>query len=560
MEIRILSQDASSQDRTEPALVILHKGVELRWNIPSKELDFQFDIFEQINGYWAQCQPSTQDEIFKIYEKIYGVFQSIWDIGVRTAALRPLIRDLMDYHPQEDIFMWAWSRANIVVPPSIHRTFDTSGNMAGTLERTYLDEDYRWLVALSISLRAMFPIWRQFTTDIRRESGNIFKEYQAYQLLALSDVASCKAMERLMVFIRHTIPKDRHNDAAILVGISSEDIPNWVLSVTVVTRLCCGDVRGINQSPATTTQITTLPAYLYNFILQKLRGIETSVGNVSPKNSGAYAGDGDSNLSKLEGFKIKQPTSIGNIETISAYLEIQMNRVLSDEELGPRSLVRRMSDNPNFRQLVREAYQSVQELGVVRLTREQVTIAGWVMKHYVPVRSIPSLQKQDLLKMIAFSQAYLWEKNHFHLAALVGGIAIDTIDDNVGMIADRKDAIDKDEHVALLRRFVFNKRTGSRAKTAKSLNPVIEAINSMTGNLAKYQWRITLPDHWHSKAGWNARNKVMKIPTDIRTRLALVLIDIDSIVPLPKVPEHYASLEAVAQLVNTTPATNWALI
>lgn len=559
MEIRILSQSPGGLERGEPALVIQHKGAEIRWNIPAKELDFQFDIFEQINGYWAQCQPQTQDDIFEIYGKIYDVFQKVWDIGVRIATLRPLIADLMEYHPQEDIFMWAWSRANIVVPPSIHRTFDTSGNMAGTLERTYLDEDYRWLVALSISLRAMFPIWRQFTTDIRREAGTIFKEYQAYQLLALSSVAKCASMERLMVFIRHTIPKDRHNDAAILVGISSEDIPNWVLSVTVVTRLCCADVRGINQSPSTTTTITTLPAFLYNFIIQKLRTIETNVGNVSPKNSGSYAGDGDSNLSKLEGFKIKQPTSIGNIETVSAYLEIQMTKTLSGQPLGERSLARRMSSNPDFQRLVTESYHSVQELATVRLTREQVTIAGWVMKHYVPVRSIPSLQKQDLLKMIAFAQAWLWENNHFHLGALVGGIAIDTIDDNVGMIADRKDAIDKDEHIALLKRFIFNKRTGSRAKTAKSISPVLEAINEMTTNLAKYQWRMTLPEHWAPKAGWNPRNKVMRIPTDIRTRLALVLIAIDSIEPLPKIPEHY-TLGHVDIPEQTNPETNWALI
>lgn len=558
MEIRILSQDSTGQNKTEPFLAISHRGVDLKWRIPSKELDFPFDIFEQINGYWAQCHPKTQDEIFEIYAKIYDVFQTIWDINVRVAALRPLVADLMDFHPQEDIFMWAWSRANIVVPASIHRTFDKNGTMAGTLERTYLDEDYRQLVALSISLRVMFPIWRQFTADTRRESGNIFKEYQAYQLLALSEVAQCKAMNRLMVFIRHTIPKDRHNDAAILVGISSEDIPNWVLSVTVVTRLCCGDVRGINQNPDANTQITTLPAYLYNFILQKLRGIETSVGNVSPKNSGTYAGDGDSNLSKLEGFKIKQPTSIGNIETISAYLEIQMDRVLSGEPLGPRSLTSRLSTSPDFPRMVVEAYQSVQELDAVRLTREQVAIAGWVLKQFIPVRSIPSLQKQDLLKMIAFAVAYLWEKNHFYLAAFASGIAIDTNDDNVGMIADRKDAIDKEELVSLMRRYIFTKRTGSRAKTAKSINPVITAIETMTQSLSKYQWRITLPEHWISKAGWNPRSKVIKIPTDIRTRLALVLIDVDDMKPLPRIPEHYHS--AVGQMPETPPATNWAAI
>lgn len=548
MELRILAHDPTKTSGGESALVILHNGQELRWSIPAKDLDFPFDIFEQINGYWAQCRKETQDDIFEIYSRIYSVFQNVWDINARVGQLRPLIRDLMEYHPQEDIYVWAWTGGGCVVPSNIHRSFDTNGGMAGTLERTYLEADYRSLVALSITLRVMFPIWRQFTNDTRRDTGNIFKEFQAYKLLSLSNVVNCQAIQRLQVFVQHTIPKERHNNAALLMGISSEDIPHWLLSVTVVNRLCCGDVRGYNPDPRSADQsLTTLPAYLYNFILQKLRGLESTTGNISPKYSSSYSADGDSNLSKLEGFKIKQPTSTGNIEAISVYLDIQMNKALQFDIPEPRSLVDRMSKREDFTMLVRQAYESVQKLATARLTREQVKIAAWVMSPYVAPRSIASLKKTDLLKMIAFSQAYLWVNNHQYLAALVSALAIDTMDESVGMIADRKDAIEKEEQQDLIRRFPFTRRTGSRAKNAKATNLVLTSIEITTQDLSKYQWQITLPESWMVQAGWNPRNKLIKAPTDIRTRMAQLIIDIDSIKPLESIPEHVSSEGIAAQ-------------
>lgn len=561
MEIRIVRKDPITGESVDPFLVIIHGAAELRWNIPPKDLNFDFDVFEQINGYWAQCAQATQDEIFETYAKIYDVFQRVWDISRRARELTPLVANLMEYHPQEDIYMWAWSRANILVPSTIHRTFDTNGGMAGTPERTYLEEDYRWLVTLSISLRVMFPIWRQFTTDSRTQSSgsgvNVFKEFQAFGLLSLSNVRNCKAMQRLALFVKHTIPRDRHNSSAILVGISSEDIPNWVLSVTVVTRLSCGDVRGINPNASEGGTITTLPAFLYNFILQKLRGIESMVGNVSPKYSGSYSADGDSNLSKIEGFKIKQPTATGNIEAISAYLDVQWARVhdfvQNGVPLSERSLAMRMNKDPAFPQLIVESMQTVSELETVRLTREQATIAAWALAPYVPVRSIPSLSKQDVLKIIAFAQAYLFSNQHFYLASIVGAEAVDIMVSATGgsMMADRKDAIEKEEQLQLIERFPFNRRTASRARNAKNTSPVMTTIETLTQGLSRYQWRMTLPDSWVSRIGWNPRNRIVKVPADIRTLLAQLILDVDAVVPATPPAEHnWPNMKS--------PATNWA--
>jgi hypothetical protein len=163
------------------------------------------------------------------------------------------------------------------------------------------------------------------------------------------------------------------------------------------------------------------------------------------------------------------------------------------------------------------------------------------------------LSKQDVIKIIAFAQAYLFSNQHHHLASIVSAEAVDIMVSATGgsMMADRKDAIEKEELLQLVERFPFNRRTASRARNAKNTSPVLTTIESLTQGLSKYQWRMTLPDSWVTRIGWNPRNRIVKVPADIRTLLAQLVLDVDAVQPVPPPPEHdWPSLKP--------PATNWA--
>ena len=101
MEMRIQPFDPKMIG-SENVLVVMHKGKTLVWDIPPKDLSFNFDVFEQINGYWAQCRMQTQDDIFDTYEKIYRIFQNITDfkkllLQDEREIARNLTRQLITY-------------------------------------------------------------------------------------------------------------------------------------------------------------------------------------------------------------------------------------------------------------------------------------------------------------------------------------------------------------------------------------------------------------------------------------------------------------------------------
>lgn len=532
MHIKI---DFSNRTPSAAGLVISHRSEQLIWDIPSQDVQADFDIFAEINGYWEQLPEAVQDRIFSIYAKINESLMNDWVFENQISTLRPLIADLFRAHPEEDMYIWVWTKAEVSVPSGpngIKRTYDPKRD-DHRIERTYIEDDYRKLIALSVALRIMIPIWGQFMLNSKSRTDNMFKEYQAFSLLALAPVMQWDAMKRFTVFVNYTLPKDRALDAVIISGLSSHDFPDWVLAMTVVRRLCRGDVRGNNPD-------ATLVAHLFVYLSQRLRSIESTTGKIIGKTTIADHGESDSNLSVLENFKIKESVPAGDIAGVSFYINFQLQKVLNDEPLGPLALANRLCRDweaeahgkpiifdPKFPQLIKMSHTSVQALSTERLTKVQVMLSAWVMSRYIPIRSIPNLQKTDLLGIITFAQAYLWHHGHRELAALCSAVSRNEGEETMSALAVSMDAIEKPEMAELIKRFPYRKRTSSRSKTARSTIPVLTTIDDMVDMVAQQTWNLTLPKEWVSVMTGHARNRRYNAPSNLRTKLARLIIELD---------------------------------
>jgi hypothetical protein len=532
MQIRI---DYSNRTPSSAGLIISHRSEQLIWDIPSQDVMADFDIFKEINGYWDQLPEAVQDRIFSIYVKINECLMNDWVFENQITTLRPLIADLFRAHPEEDVYIWVWTKADVSVPSGpngIKRTYDPRRD-DHRIERTYIEDDYRKLIALSVAMRIMIPVWGQFMLNSKSRTDNMFKEYQAFSLLALAPVMEWEAMKRFTVFVNYTLPKDRALDAVIISGLSSHDFPLWVLAMTVVRRLCRGDVRGNNPD-------ATLVAHLFVYLSQRLRSIESTTGKIIGKTTIADHGESDSNLSVLENFKIKESVPAGDVAAVSFYIGYQLNKVLSDEHLGPLALANRLSYNwesaapgqpamfdPKFPNLVKLSHASVQALATERLTKVQVMLSAWTLSRYVPIRSIPNLQKTDLLGIITFAQAYLWHHGHRELAALCSAVSRNDNEQTMSALAVSMDAIEKPEMAELIKRFPYRKRTSSRSKTARSTIPVLQTIDDMVDMVAQQTWNLTLPKEWVSQMTGHARNRRYNAPSNLRTKLARLIIELD---------------------------------
>lgn len=523
MEVR-LSKEKSSSGTYE--VRIRHQTEELVYGITEEVTKtaqkYGFDHFEQINAYWQQCPEDQQAAIFDAYRRIYTALNESSDIQSMTRALRPLCVELMNLHPLEELDYWIWLKSNLLVPSGIKRVFNPEEDTSWTREKTYLEDDYRKLVTLTLAMRAMIPVWEEFILQTKKETGPTFKEYQAFDLISGSHLMHSEAMRRLEVFVVNTIPKDRSKDAAVFSGVSTEDFPEWILAVTVVKRLTSADIRGINSDH-------TLVTYLHNYIDQRSRSLENRTGKIKPKYSGETSGsDENSNHSKLEGFKIKEEITEGDVSSIRRYIQYSIDQAFGREPNTPMSLMNRLNRSEDMPMYVQMSYESVQPLFNEELTQQQITIAAWVLANYISCESIPYLNKSDILSMIAIAQAYLWTKGHQELAGLISAIPRNYIEVGGNIIADNKSRMDGANVTQFGKMFPYLKRTSSRAKNQKSTNPSLTAIDVLIDGISCYQWSLTLPPAWVAELQGNEIAVRYRIPENIRDLLATLVIELDA--------------------------------
>lgn len=501
-----------------------HQGQVLYWNLSlfeklerstnrqkqesSTEVLASFDIFEQINSYWAHLQPTVQDKIFDVYRRIREAFDSVWDTHELTRTLHPLVAELYQYHDLAEVRHWYNFHSNLQLPARLEDTF-VGGDTPGSRERTYLKEDYKWLTCLAVAVRAMIPVWGEFIIRTYREKGTALKEYYAFKLLSYSSIIHSEPMERLKVYVEASLPQDKSKESAILGAISSEDFPIWVLSLVVVRRLAVGDLRGLDPN-------SHLVTFIFKYIGQKVKSHDNSfIGLVKPKQVEGQSQEGENNLSKLEGYKVKQEIPAGDIEII-AY----------DMRNHAKAIARICPDLPE--QLLRESLESVRPLAGAQLQKPQVVLMQWVLKPVMPPRGADSLSKQQVIENIGLTQAMLWHRGHYELAGMISAIAQSNQEEMQLTGSELRTRMPKEMVDRLHELYPFARRSGKANKAQRPPNVAITNIDLMAQMFHKNEWRLTLPGDWVVKLTSNRNIRRYATPHDIRIKLATLAIALAS--------------------------------
>jgi hypothetical protein len=492
--------------------LLTHREESIEWNVALFEkMNYKedyciTDIFEQINQYWAYLPLPAQNQIFDIYKRIKLVFDTVWEPTALTKQLIMLVKELYDYHDLAAIKHWVDYYGNLKMPLHLDDVFDQSKETQRSRDRTYLKEDYRWLVVLSIALRPMVPIWGLFIKLTGKEAGTRFKEYNAYRLLSRTKIDKSEPMEFLRKYVARSIPEEKSKDSAILGGLSSEDFPTWALALVLVRRLSIGDVRGANP-------LFNLVADIHRYIVTKVMNHDMSfAGQIKDKFFEGVGQEGEVNLSKLEGYKMKQEVADGDIEAIRHYAENI-----------PR-LALRINPGIDMR-LVEQSLKSVNALSTKQITKSQIIIAQWVMKAAIPPQGILLLPKPLLLKVMAVAQAVLWHKGHYELAGLLTAIEQSNKDEMQDQGTPSRAHIPKEMSETLDKLFPFSRKQTGR-KPDKKPNVAVEAIGSVVDLLNAHNWKLTLPDEWVIKLTGNKNDRTFTVPYKIKEMLAALSIEI----------------------------------
>lgn len=508
MKLRIANVGTGSNQSTA---IVEHNGVELEWNMKvfDKAVAKAYEqVFDQLNAYWATLPEATQLQIWNVYDSMHLTFDTVFEQMELHQALLEDVATLIRLHDLDQMRHWLDFYSGLHMPSLLEDNFDETNDTGITREKTYLRDDYRWLVVMSIVMRAMLPVWGEYISRIFKEAGAIWKEHAAFMLLNKTDLMTNSPLVKLNNYVQQWLPEKDKLKGPIMAGISSEDFPTWILSLVVVRRLPLGNLNSIDPKDS-------LVKYIYHYVQQKIRSSETHFTNntaVKDKIIEGQSSDAEGNLSVIEGYKIKQEIPEGDIAIIEHFA------------MDTKRVILRLEPEIDLN-LLAESERSVLVLMENTIHQGQLKLAQWVLSSVIPARSLEYLSKPTIVRLIAVTQAVLWHRKHFELAGLASAKAVENTGEIfLGGVPSRTKVTP--ELTEKLNKLYPHVRRTSQRRAERPRNIALLDIDRLDEWFSERDWVMTLPGSWVEKLTGNSNNRRLAVPMDIRVRLAELIIQI----------------------------------
>lgn len=484
-----------------------HKGRKLNWSASEfgrKYFEPEMGIFDHINNYFATLSEQQQDNIWHAYFMIYETLNNVSDATILTIQLTEYVTELYKNIDLDAVDRWIAFRSDLQVPTRFKDEYVPSDDKPGTREKTYLKSDYTKLIGLAVALRPMVPIWGEFITSTKRDTGTNFKEYYAYMLLSKTSIHSSTTMNRLHTYIVHNLKSDLSMVDSIVEGIGSEDYSHWLLAALVVTRICVGDIRGLETMPCLVTTS-------YKYITQTTKPTKGSGTNASIVAKDFGNGNDDNEPSRMENYKIKEEYADGDLAPFDVYAKTYMVDQLVAAGMD-RALYERLYEI-NSRMQRDQIGQAQQTLVMTALARFISPRAGYYMR-----------DSEGYFMRSSATQALLWQRGHKKLAMLVTATPISNGQsiqlNGLGSMARYA----KEQILEMEKIWPYTRIPVSRPNT-RVVNDAIKAIDIMTEQFCANDWLLNAPDDMIVET-FSASTRRIGCPHDIKLCLANFAIQV----------------------------------
>ena len=325
-------------------------------------------------------------------------------------------------------------------------------------------------------------------------------------------------MTKLGTYIQYGLRSRRSMIPNALLGLSSEEYTDCIKTMAVVNRVCIADLRGFDDSPDMV--ITT-----YNYVKPLLEDDVSPnqfAGMVRPK---AFENDeGVDAPSRMEGYKITEQYTTGEIETYSVFLELHWKTLAM--QILPQidmELTQRLVEH-NLAELKQHTIHSGQS------TLAQWTLGGTyqngdALEFNLEARSGYHINREAGIISLSVAQSILWQTGHKKLAVLITSV----YPENNSMFSYGSTGtitrVSDEQKEILNRLFPYSTISADRPKT-KVTNDAIVAIEAVADMFKTNDWLVTMPDELYKQ--YTSDSRRIGYPADIKVCLADLAIDVAS--------------------------------
>lgn len=475
--------------------------------------DATLQAFSVLNDYWSRLNLDTQAAIFTCYKQIRSLLNLETTnehtkrntLDVLQRELRLVTEQLTNYHTYEALKHHVDYYTSYYLPDDIPESFETNTRqLTNTLERTYIQSDYKDLVLLSLALRPVAVYWGEYIDKIESVVATEWKELNAYYLLVRSWIYESVPLQRLTSYTQATLEaeltgnKEDYLAPAVIEGIGIDDFPKWLLAQVVVKRVAWVNYTLLDRGNI----VKEVYRFLRSKVRNKLTGFKSTVNN---KDTELDVTDG-SKMSLLESYRSRMDLALGEI-TLAEH-------TIAD----PVKLALQLEPTLDLR-LLQQALALRETFHAYPITDVQVRLMQWTVNTILPARMIPYLDKQYIITLLVITAAILYHRGFPSLAVIL--IAYPIPRPNVSILAD---ALIKPSS-ALIEE--VNKLYPYRRKLKPKINPVLETMERVHRDIQQTNWYTLVPEEWLDSSLAVADSRQYAAQRDLKVVLLKFIVDLN---------------------------------
>lgn len=475
------------------------------------------DTFRAPNEYWASLPEREQAEIYAIYEDVRELFDSSIGYTELKEELTKKVTQLMRYHETGRVINWIKHNPLLKVPSGppprgIAMTYKHDVDKDTTPDQTYIYSDYLGLMALSVILRVMIPIWAMYNKPAKDATSKEHKEVHSFLLLRNSEIYDSEPMRRLDRYISANIKKDTFTGNHTLAFICSDDMPFVLRSLVCVRKLCLGELY-FDHDPR-----QNLAALVYVYIVDRPapQGNNYSEQVREKKIRKEGAGETTENSgSTLEMYKGRATITVGRIAELEYALRDPIAIALQLCQDGDAKLIE--AD-------MRVAMDTSKELLEKEIKKPQQVLAPWVLAPVFPPQAVFHMEEDKMATMCAITEVVLRHRGFGYLALLSTAVAMP---EDTGMRITPQGSraqIGDDLSSEVEKYFPFRREPRRKTATHTSYCFVTEDIKKLAAEFTRYTWRATAAESLVRQVlGTHMRR--LPLLSQLRSDLTSMLVD-----------------------------------
>lgn len=494
---------------------ITHRGESLDWDVAktykgggnksnSDDGDaLSSGLFDEINDYLATLSKSEQDRLWDVYRQCKHALTTGEDTASISARLRALVKEMYEIIDFDDLRNHVLKNIKFPYPSSVRETL--SENYASRpADTTYIAEDFRGLVVLTIAFRPMVPIWGEFMQIATKDPPPNNREVQAFRLLRDSSIIQRPELMRLQRYVEAATEKTASSDRFIiptLRGLGSAEVGIWLTAVVCVRRLPTAPILRATEKDHVIARV--------HFSLDnKMRSLDRDMGGIfgSKMNEKRSTGGGDENSSLVDAYKMKPDITDGDIAMLNEYAR------------DPYKLLAiRCPDVPvEYLEASLKVARTVQHDEYDQTYLTKIVIHRALSHHAVDLLLI-----EPLRNCMAVAQACLWHWGFYGLAALVTSIPRQVEDGYfVGAAHETRARLLRTQMEAMEKIYVHSFATRKSAEpNVRQTNVAARATDRLAEILSSTDWELRAPPELIAKLDRRTNSVIYSVPPDIRINI-----------------------------------------